>query len=209
MKRKKLEILISGLSDVREPRPDLEQYRTPSAIVCDILFEALSRGDIDGKKVCELGCGAAPFAIGSWILGAEEVLGVDIDERSLITAKENLIHARSQLKEIPRAPFELMAHDLTLRIPLSPRFDTILMNPPFGAQKQHADRPFIERAMEISDCAYSIHNGNSYQFLKRLSEAIGVEMDILWEDSLEIPARFEFHTKEKKEIGIVVVRFFR
>jgi putative methylase len=209
MRKKKLEMLLSLLSDMKEPRADLEQYRTPSIIASNILFEAYGRGDIGGKKVCELGCGGAPFAIGSWILGASEVLGIDVDERAIQLAKENVELVRSKLEGIPRAPFELMVHDLGEQIPLSPKFDTVLMNPPFGAQYRHADRPFIERAMEISPVCYSIHNGNSYQFLKKISDAIEVEMEVLWEDDLEIPARFTFHREEKKEIGIVVVRFSR
>lgn len=209
MKRKKLEMLLSKLKEIPDPRPDLEQYRTPPSMVCDILFEALARGDIRGKNVCEMGCGGGPFAIGSWILGAVEVLGIDVDEKALQVAKDNIARAREELVEVPHSPFELMSHDLNEPIPLSPRFDTVLMNPPFGAQKKHADRPFIERAMEVSSICYSIHNGNSYQFLQRISEAIGAEVEILWEDTIEIPSMFHFHTKEKKETGVVVVRFTR
>ena len=209
MRKRKLEMLLSLLSDIKEPRADLEQYRTPSGMAADILFEAYARGDIEDRKVCELGCGGAPFAIGSWLLGASEVLGIDVDERALQLAKENVELVKSNIDEIPRAPFELMVHDLNEQIPLSPKFDTVIMNPPFGAQYRHADRPFIERAMEVSPVCYSIHNGNSYQFLKKISDALKVGMEVLWEDDLEIPARFTFHREEKKEIGIVVVRFSR
>lgn len=207
MKRKRMEMILSDLPHMMEPRPDLEQYRTPSPMVCDILYEALGRGDIEDKKVCELGCGGAPFAIGSWILGAKEVLGIDIDDKALGLAKTNVEKARSRLKDVPHAPFEFMLHDLKDKIPLSPRFDTVMMNPPFGAQNRHADRPFIERAMEISHVCYSIHNGNSYVFLKSISKALKADMEVLWEDSLEIPAMFHFHTKERTSVGVVIVRF--
>jgi putative methylase len=209
MKRKKLEMLLSGLKDMESPRPELEQYTTPSRLVCDILLEAYSRGDIEEKKVCELGCGPGPFVIGSWLLGASEIIGIDIDERAVSLAKDNLMNIRSGLKKIPRGEVEFIIHDLKDTIPISPHYDTTLMNPPFGSQKKYADRPFIKRAMEISPVCYSIHNGNSLDFLRKLSKAMDIEMELLWKDNISIPAKYDFHREEKKEIGVLVIRMTR
>ena len=44
--------------------------------------------------------------------------------------------------------------------------DTVVMNPPFGAQKAHADRPFIDLALSIAPVAYSIFNAGSAQFIE-------------------------------------------
>lgn len=209
MKKRKLEILLSTMDDIDDPDPSLEQYRTPSTLASEILYTALLNEDIEGKKVCELGCGGAPFLAGAWLLGASEVIGIDIDDKCIALARKNMAMVRSSMKDPPTGDVEFMVHDLRKRIPLISSFDTVLMNPPFGAQMTHADRPFIERSMEIAKVCYAIHNGNSYQFLNKMTDALGVNIELLWEDTMEIPARFTFHTKESKEINVVIVRYSR
>ncbi len=44
--------------------------------------------------------------------------------------------------------------------------DTVIMNPPFGAQKVHADRPFIDLALALAPVTYSIFNAGSAQFIE-------------------------------------------
>jgi len=209
MRKKKLEMILSNLEDMADPKPELEQYATPSEFVSSILMEALSRGDIEGRKVCELGCGSAPFAIGAWLLGASEVLGIDLDEQAVRTAKNNIERTRRTIEDHPKGEIEFMVHDLNDPIPFRPRFDTVLMNPPFGSQTRYADRPFIKSAMEISSVCYSIHNGNSLPFLERLTQKMEVKLEPLFEYDMDIPHRFHFHSREVEQVRVVVVRFFK
>ncbi len=44
------------------------------------------------------------------------------------------------------------------------------MNPPFGAQKAHADRPFIDRALELAGEVYGIFNEGSTPFVAAYTE---------------------------------------
>ncbi|MEA3558995.1 MAG: METTL5 family protein [Candidatus Thermoplasmatota archaeon] len=205
IKRRHLEILLSSLKDVGAPKADLEQYRTPSSIVCDILYEALVRGDVEGRTVMELGCGGAPFAIGASLLDPSKVCGVDIDPASLETARSNVSMAEKKMKRDIEIHFlEADISDPSVELP---QVDTIFMNPPFGAQKKHADRPFVERAVASSKTTYSIHNGNSVDFLKKLSTSLDAKMELLFKAKMVLPHMYSFHRKEKEKIGVVIVRY--
>lgn len=209
MRKRNLEMIISSLSRHPEPDAKWEQYSTPSKMVCDILYHADSILDIKGKKVVELGCGNGPFAIGSWILGADHVTGIDIDERAIIQAKNNLSRLMGQLEPTPNGNVEFIVGDVMAMEGPEKQFDIVFMNPPFGAQKKHADRPFIEKAVSLAPFTYSIHNGNSIPFLKKVTRSMGVELDLLWKDELDIPAMYSFHRKERKAVEVVVVGLYR
>lgn len=200
-------MLISSLKDIPDPKPEWEQYVTPSRIVCDILFEVNEINGLTGKNICELGCGPGPFAIGSWILGAEKVTGIDIDPDSVNVARSNHTMFLDKLKPAPEGEVTFIQGDIRDPLPVKDRFDVVFMNPPFGAQNKHADRIFIERAMEIAPVCYSIHNGNSLDFLKKMARAMDIEATIMWKDGLEIPARYFFHRKKRATIDVLILEF--
>ncbi len=75
------------------PRPDLEQYATPAVIAADMLFTALSFGDVEGRRVVDLGCGSGILSIGAALLGAIKVTGIDVDPRSIADARLNIDQA--------------------------------------------------------------------------------------------------------------------
>ena len=52
-------------------------------------------------------------------------------------------------------------------------FDTVVMNPPFGAQKKHADRPFIDLALVLAPVTYGIFNAGSAPFVRTYTEGPG------------------------------------
>ncbi|MFW3147127.1 MAG: METTL5 family protein [Thermoplasmatota archaeon] len=205
MRKRRMEMLLSSLKDTDRPILGLEQYRTSSRIVCDMLYEALERGDIEGRSLMELGCGSAPFAIGAALLGARPVYGLDKDPVSLEFASWNI--ELVEKKTGSRPEIELLNGDITDPGLELPSVDTVMMNPPFGSQRRNADRPFVERAVSSSHAVYSIHNGNSMDFLKKLSGALEVRMEVLWDDQLELPHRYDHHRTERSKINIIVVRY--
>ncbi len=83
MKLNRLERLLENLEGFSDPSPLLEQYRTPAPLAARLLFHAALKGDIEGKRVCDLGCGTGILAIGASLLGAREVVAVDIDQSAL------------------------------------------------------------------------------------------------------------------------------
>ena len=125
MKKKELEIILSSLKDIQTPSPSLEQYTLPPEIASYILNLAKLNGDIENKRVADLGTGNGILAIGAKLLGAKEVYAIDIAKNTLEVAKENI-----------------KALDLDINLILADvafielkKIDTVIQNPPFGSQK--------------------------------------------------------------------------
>ncbi|HEX3002225.1 MAG TPA: METTL5 family protein [Methanoregula sp.] len=202
MKLKQLEMALQRLPGFSRPRAALEQYQTPAPLAARLLYHALMKGDIEGKSVIDLGCGTGMLAIGAALLGAETVMGFDIDEGVLAVARDN---TRLMDAEVTFHSSDLRLEDCRERIGTC---DTVIMNPPFGAQKAHADRPFIDCALSIADVTYSIFNAGSIPFVEaytaqraEITEKIG--------GAFPIKRTFAFHTKDVQEIEVEILRLKR
>jgi putative methylase len=160
-----------------------------------MLFLAYSQGDIAGKRVADLGCGTGMLAIGAALLGAEEVVGLDKDQGALATAEFNAAVAGVKI--------ELRSGDVG---EFSEKVDTVVMNPPFGSQRKHADRPFLSKAMEVAEVVYSLHNASTQDFLVRLISSAGGRVESLKRYKLGIPHTFAFHKKAKKDVEVLLLR---
>ena len=57
MKLKKLEMTLQRLAGFTRPRPSLEQDQTPAPLAARLLYHALMNGDIEDRRVCDLGSG--------------------------------------------------------------------------------------------------------------------------------------------------------
>jgi len=198
MKKKALEMALQKIPPHPEPKPQLEQYNTPANIAADVLFLAHSLGDIEDKKVTDLGCGTGIFAIGAKLLGAKEVIGIDIDETAIDIAKEN---AKKLGVEIDFRACEIKD--------FNEECDTVLQNPPFGAQRRHADRPFLRKALALSNMVYSLHLTNTQDFIENEAEKLGATITHRKRYEFEIKYTFKFHTKEKKSFDVMMFRMKR
>lgn len=157
------------------------------------------RGDIKEKTVCDLGSGTGVLAIGASLLGAAMVAGVEIDSEAVRVAEANAA--------LLGADVEFLTSDvndpvLTDRLG---RFDTVIMNPPFGAQKAHADRPFIDLALSIGMVTYGIFNAGSRRFVRTYTQS-RAEIDEVVGGKLSIRRTFSFHTKDIQEIEVEILR---
>ncbi|MGA1872426.1 MAG: METTL5 family protein [Thermoplasmatota archaeon] len=205
MRKRHLEMALSKLPDLEDPDPGLEQYRTPPRLVCDILWQALENGDINNRTVLELGCGGAPFALGSMMLGAARTSGVDKDPRCLSLAGSNLRSCIEKGWIDGSMPLQLILGDVSDPSIDIQDHDTVFMNPPFGAQKRHADRDFIRTACRKGSVVYGIHNGGTRDFVMNEYDRMGAgELDV-FEGRMDIPHRFHFHTEEMRIIDILIV----
>jgi len=202
MKLKQLEMALQRLSGFPRPKAALEQYQTPAPLAARLLYHALMKGDIEGKRVVDLGCGTGMLAIGAALLGAESVTGLDIDEGALTVAREN---ARLLDAEVTLLPTDLREGGCGERIGAC---DTVVMNPPFGAQKAHADRPFIDCALSVADVTYSIFNAGSIPFVEAYT-AQKAEVTEKIGGAFPIKRTFAFHTKDVQEIEVEILRLKR
>lgn len=202
MKLKQLEMTLQRLSGFPRPKAALEQYQTPAPLAARLLYHALMKGDIEGKRVVDLGCGTGMLAIGAALLGAESVTGLDIDEGALTVAREN---ARLMDVEVTFLSTDLREGGCEARIGAC---DTVVMNPPFGAQKAHADRPFIDCALSVADVTYSIFNAGSIPFVEAYT-AQKAEVTEKIGGAFPIKRTFAFHTKDVQEIEVEILRLKR
>jgi putative methylase len=139
------------------------------------------------------------LAIGASLLGASSVKGVEIDEKAIVTARENALLLDAEVEFILAD-----VRDAGITEKTGP-CDTVVMNPPFGAQKVHADRPFIDLALRIAPVTYGIFNAGSIPFVKaytndraEISEAVS--------GSFPIKRTFAFHTRDIQEIEVEILR---
>ncbi|MCL2142863.1 MAG: METTL5 family protein [Methanomassiliicoccaceae archaeon] len=194
MKKKDLEIRLQGMKDFIDPDPSLEQYMTPSVIASDILFTAYSENDVHGKDVIDLGCGTGMFSVGAFMLGAGSVYGFDVSEKAVAVARENAKAFGADVE------FEVLDIKDAVR-----HGDTAIMNPPFGCQSRSADRPFLEKAMELCDTVYSMHMGTTSGFVKEYIESAGRELCYQRRYRFNIPHTFSFHSKAEHNVDVIMI----
>ncbi len=198
MKLRQLEMCLQKIQGFRSPKADIEQYMTPAPLAARLLHEAALAGDICEMKVVDLGCGTGMLSIGAALLGAE-VTGIDIDEAALKIARKNAEAFGVDIEWI-RIRIDETAKPLAA--------DTVIMNPPFGAQKEHADRPFIDFALLTAPVCYGIFNKGSIPFLEAYTKNTAV-ITAKTAALLNIPKQFAFHTQENLEIPVEIVRLER
>ncbi|MEM2935448.1 MAG: METTL5 family protein [Candidatus Thermoplasmatota archaeon] len=194
MKKKELEIILQKIEKEVKLNENLEQYSTPAEIASDMLW--IARNDIIGKIVIDLGCGTGIFSIGSAILNAKKVIGVDIDE--------NLVEiAKKEAKKLGLA-IDFFVDDIEN---FNIKGETTIMNPPFGAQyaSRHADKIFLKKAMELTDCIYSLHLKNTENFLKKFIEENGWKICYKKKYKFPLKACLPFHKKRIVYYDVIMI----
>jgi len=197
MKQKELEILLQKIPRFKEPNPMLEQYLTPANIAAEIIFTALKYGDIENKIVVDLGCGTGIFSLGAYICGADKVVGIDVDNKCIDQARnyafENNLNINFIIDEVKNVNIVC---------------DTVIMNPPFGAQKSNlkADRAFIEKGFEIASVVYSLHQTKTVSFIEKMITALRGEITFRKDYVFPMKHSFDFHDKKTKNFDITLLR---
>lgn len=209
MKTSQLKILLSKLDAVPDPDPELEQYPTPPDIAADVVNQAQLHQDLNGD-VIDLGCGNGILALGAAVMGAEEVYGYDVDEQAIEVAEQN---KKLLEEEIDRElPISFVQRDL---IEVGTEADTVIMNPPFGIQREQANRVFLKKAFELAPAVYALlhqsetKKGKTRRVLAQLADQHGFDTVVLETYDFPLPRTFEFHEKERKDIKVDLYKFFR
>jgi putative methylase len=188
MKRNKktLAIFLSKLAKQKKFSAYLEQYATDPDSAAHILWQAYMQGDIEDRIVADFGCGNGIFGIGALALGAKKVYFIDVDKKAIEITKQNCDDYSVEGEYING---DISDFDL--------KVDTVLMNPPFGVQNEHADKVFLEKAMEVADKIYSIHKIESKNFVSAVSKDHSFEVEGIIEFDFVLKSTMQFHTKEK------------
>lgn len=195
MRRRALEIALQGLTQPTRRTPALEQYPTPPGLAAELLFLALAQGDIEGRRVVDLGCGNGILALGALLLGAAGAMGFDVDAGAIETARHN---ARAL-----GVRAEFLQADV---LEVSGRWDTAVMNPPFGSQRRHADLPFLAKALDVAAVTYSLHNATTLPFLRAQVKRLGGEISQEQRYKFPMAHLFPFHRKASRDFDVVLLR---
>jgi putative methylase len=208
-----LERFLASLTPQPNPQAELEQYTTSAQIAANMLYlAAYTNGDIIDKTVLDLGCGTGRLGLGASFLGAQEVVGIDIDQLAVKTAQQNKLNSGLN--------FRLINGDISTIVG---EFDTVLQNPPFGVQTREADREFLAKALEVGKAIYSLHNHPELDqrlikmlkssgegcvqvqpnaFLERFIAKHGGTITNVYSMLMTIPKMFAFHKKAKHDFVI-------
>lgn len=201
-RKKHLEMRLQSVPAHPRPKVGLEQYTTPSIIASDLIWNAYSLGDVEGKNIVDLGCGTGVFAIGSALMGANSSLGVDIDEDSIRLA----IDVKDKLNV---DNLDFIVSDIC-RFNGSFDADTVFQNPPFGSQRNAdsgQDLKFVKKAVELNpEVLYSFHMASTEEFLIKFYSDNNLEITHIFRYKFPIPKIYEFHTKEKADVDVIVMR---
>ena len=189
MNKKKLAIELSKLEKFENVKPELEQYPTDSELAAHILWNAFMQGDIENKIVADLGCGNGIFGIGALLLGAKLVYFLEVDGEALDGAIKNCKFENVHFRKMDVLEFD-------------EKVDTVVMNPPFGVQQEHADKNFLEKAMEISDSIYSIHKIESKMFIEKLSKENDFKVVGIEHKEMILKKTMKFHKSEKYHASV-------
>jgi putative methylase len=198
-KKKQLEMALEGLPSHPHPDPDLEQYSTPASIAADLVWNAQAWGDVDGLKIVDLGCGTGILSLASHLMGAAQVVGVDLDHESIKLA-------RAEIKERKLENIFFIEGDA---LKFTEMADTVIMNPPFGAQKalhREGDRRFLEKALKIAPVSYSFHLKKTEKFLNQIVSSLGAKITHRLYYSFPLPKVYHFHREEQRMMDVVVIR---
>jgi predicted RNA methylase len=198
LSKRQLEIQLSRLKILEKPSLKLEQYPVSSEAASELLYLAgFEHDDLNGR-VIDLGTGTGRLAIGAVLMGADEVVGVDVDAHVLVLAKQNAdtvgVHAEWVQSDIEK---------------INERFDAVLMNPPYGTRTARADTRFLEKAFQLAPVVYSIHKSATRQFLVQFVTRLGWDVGQVRSMRMAIPHLFEFHEKKRATVEVDLYRIVR
>jgi putative methylase len=201
-RKKHLEMKLQSIPTHPKPKVGLEQYTTPSVIAADLVWNAFTLGDIEEKSIVDLGCGTGVFAIASALMGANSSVGIDIDEDSIELACR--VRDKLNVDYVNFIVSDICQFNESLDV------NTVFQNPPFGSQRNAEsgqDLKFIKKAIELDfDVLYSFHMASTEEFLIDYYHDYNLEITHIFRYKFPIPKIYDFHTKEKQDVDVIVIR---
>ena len=191
MKIRKLAMNLSKLKQHLSKNVDLEQYSIDGELAAKWLSDLVAFGDLKkGCTVSDLGAGNGILGIGALLLGAEKVIFIESDPKACEIINKNIsllgLQNRSEILNI---------HIEQSNIPVLDT-DIIVTNPPWGRQKEKADKPFLQSIMDNYTTAHILHNYRATHissfFLKK-----GWKVEKYGEADFSLPATYDHHNRQR------------
>ena len=185
--------LAMMLSDL-EPHPcndvSLEQYSTDGNLAARLLFDISSFGDInDNYTVADLGAGNGILGIAALKLGVQQVIFVETDIEACNVLEKNLIKHNALNSSL--IVNEHISGETFLK-----KVDLIICNPPWGRQKEKADRPFLEMILKNGSIAHLLHSASATH-IRPFFESKGWDVEMYGEADFALPAKYSHHKRQR------------
>lgn len=189
---------IEAIPDFIDPDPALEQYVTPAPLAAELIWSAKMQGWLSGARVIDLGCGTGRLALGAAWLGAT-VTAIDVDPEVLGVASE----------ADPTAEVTWVTGDLAdweQGYPgVDPPYDLAILNPPWGAQHQGADRPFLAAATTWARRSAILVPQVSARWVRERLKESGQVVRSETERTLRLGHSMPFHTQEHTDLRVLLL----
>jgi len=202
LSKSKLAIILSKLDKIEEQNIGLEQYMTPSEVAAELLWSAAMRDEIKGRNAADLGCGNGLFGIGMLLLGANKAVFVEKSESSIAICRKNIQKIKEEFAVSGES--EIIRADIN---EFDEKVDIVMMNPPFGTKKKHADKEFLERAFNSAETVYSIHKFPTRNFVERFSREKGFKITDEKRFLFPIAKSRPYHKKKAFNVDVAAWRF--
>lgn len=195
---------LKRIPSIDQPSRALEQYTTPQQLAWDMLDLAYRKGDIARRIVWDLGCGTGILAFGAALMGAKEVIGIDIDLRSLLLARSVLDYYFEPL------PIQFIVSSVEFPgfMQWAHKNATVIMNPPFGTRRKGIDMVFLKAGFQVGSVVYSLHKANqpTRGLIEQRAAEHGFRVDHRENLTFPIPKMFESHQKEVFPVSVDLYR---
>ncbi|MBS3112791.1 methyltransferase [Candidatus Woesearchaeota archaeon] len=189
-----LGIELFKLRGFSNPDVNLEQYQTDSEIVASMLWKCYM--DNNMTSVADLGSGTGIIGLGAALLEPYQIILVEKDSGAIEICKQNQAKLEERYGELP---IEYVNSDIK---DFNTQVDTVIMNPPFGVQNEHADRVFLEQAMKIANNIYSLHKIESKQFIEKFAKDNNFSVKEIIEFEFSLKPTMKFHKQNVKKIKV-------
>eukprot|EP01127_Copromyxa_protea_P004409 TRINITY_DN14273_c0_g1_i1.p1 TRINITY_DN14273_c0_g1~~TRINITY_DN14273_c0_g1_i1.p1 ORF type:complete len:232 (+),score=53.45 TRINITY_DN14273_c0_g1_i1:29-697(+) len=217
MKVKHLESRLQRVAPFDKPKIKLEQYPTTPHLAAHVLFVINEFENLEDKFVVDLGVGAGMLSIGASLLGAERVLGLDIDPDALEICKKNCeeLDVELELFQCDLSEVSLKNNQLYSEadptqplLDLKEEVDVVIMNPPFGTKKKGIDMVFLQKAIEISHgTVYSLHKTSTRAHVLKKGSQLGAECKVVAEMRFDIPNMYRCHKEKSVDVAVDLIQF--
>ena len=206
IKKPKLAIILSNFETFKQPKAELEQYSFDGQSASEMLWNAHQLGDIEDKTVGDFGCGTGILGIGALLLGAKFVYFIDKSEAAVMSAKRNLKKAEEEQGVSLKDKVAFLIGDISM---FNRKVDTVLQNPPFGTQREHADRIFLEKAIENAKVVYSVHKTSTLDFIKDFSRKNNGSITHVFRLEMQLKKTMGWHKSDIRRVYVSAVRIER
>lgn len=196
--KKQLEIELSKIiDDFKEPKIKFEQYMTPPEIAAFMIHYAWMKGEIENKKIIDIGAGTGMLGIGAAFLGGNVTM-IEIDKDAFEILKNNVAKTDHEIRLINKNIFDFDFDE---------EYDTALINPPFGIKSENKDMDFIVEASKISKHIFSLHDGSESNInnIKSLFEKNNLEIieSLIMDFSLK--STYPWHEEKNKILKVLLL----